>query len=77
MLASEPFDDDEDWQEIPDRHLVTVRGSRVEMIALKGSCMTLSLSNHLAADSAARALRRDVLRRPHPDTEVIAAQVVL
>ena len=24
VLASEPFDDDEDWQEIPDRHLVTV-----------------------------------------------------
>jgi glutamine amidotransferase len=37
VLASEPFDDDEDWQEIPDRHLVTVRGARVEMFALKGS----------------------------------------
>jgi glutamine amidotransferase len=40
VLASEPFDDDEDWQEIPDRHLVTVHGSRVEMTALtalKGS----------------------------------------
>jgi glutamine amidotransferase len=36
VLASEPFDDDEDWQEIPDRHLVMVRGSRVEMNALKG-----------------------------------------
>jgi gamma-glutamyl hercynylcysteine S-oxide hydrolase len=37
VLASEPFDDDGDWQEIPDRHLVTVTGSRVEMTALKGS----------------------------------------
>lgn len=37
VLASEPFDDDDDWQEIPDRHLVTVTGSRVEMTALKGS----------------------------------------
>jgi glutamine amidotransferase len=37
VLASEPFDDDKDWQEIPDRHLVTVTDSRVELAALKGS----------------------------------------
>ncbi|MFY9921884.1 MAG: ergothioneine biosynthesis protein EgtC [Mycobacterium sp.] len=37
VLASEPFDDDKHWQEIPDRHLVTVIDSRVEMTALKGS----------------------------------------
>ncbi|RDH77583.1 ergothioneine biosynthesis protein EgtC [Mycolicibacterium moriokaense] len=37
VLASEPFDDDENWQEIPDRHLVTVVDSRVELTALKGS----------------------------------------
>ena len=37
VLASEPFDDDGDWQEIPDRHLVTVTGNRVEMTTLKGS----------------------------------------
>jgi glutamine amidotransferase len=37
VLASEPFDDDEHWQEIPDRHLVSVTGSRVELTALKGS----------------------------------------
>jgi glutamine amidotransferase len=37
VLASEPFDDDEGWQEIPDRHLVTVTDSRVETTALKGS----------------------------------------
>jgi len=37
VLASEPFDDDPGWQEIPDRHLVTVAGSDVELIGLKGS----------------------------------------
>jgi glutamine amidotransferase len=37
VLASEPFDDDEGWQEIPDRRLVTVTDSRVELTALKGS----------------------------------------
>jgi gamma-glutamyl hercynylcysteine S-oxide hydrolase len=37
LLASEPFDDDPDWQEIPDRHLVTVDGSQVELVGLKGS----------------------------------------
>ena len=37
VLASEPYDDDPDWQEIPDRHLVEVVGSRVELIGLKGS----------------------------------------
>ncbi|WNG92544.1 ergothioneine biosynthesis protein EgtC [Mycobacterium sp. ITM-2016-00318] len=37
VLASEPFDDEGDWQEIPDRHLVTVTGNRVEMTTLKGS----------------------------------------
>lgn len=36
-LASEPFDDDPDWQEIPDRHLVKVDGTGVELIGLKGS----------------------------------------
>ena len=39
--------------------------------------MTLSLSNHLAADSAALALRRDVLDGLHADAEIVAAQVVL
>jgi gamma-glutamyl hercynylcysteine S-oxide hydrolase len=37
LLASEPFDDDPDWQEIPDRHLVTVDGAHVELAGLKGS----------------------------------------
>ena len=37
VLASEPFDDDDDWQEIPDRHLVTVTDTRVDVAALKGS----------------------------------------
>lgn len=37
VLASEPYDDDKNWQEIPDRHLVTVKDSRVELTALKGS----------------------------------------
>jgi gamma-glutamyl hercynylcysteine S-oxide hydrolase len=37
VLASEPFDDDADWREIPDRHLVTVAGSQVELTPLKGS----------------------------------------
>ncbi len=37
VLASEPFDDDKDWQEIPDRHLVTVAASRVELTPLKGT----------------------------------------
>jgi gamma-glutamyl hercynylcysteine S-oxide hydrolase len=37
VLASEPYDDDPGWEEIPDRHLVEVVGPRVEMIPLKGS----------------------------------------
>jgi gamma-glutamyl hercynylcysteine S-oxide hydrolase len=37
VLASEPYDDAPDWEEIPDRHLVKVVGSRVELIPLKGS----------------------------------------
>jgi glutamine amidotransferase len=37
VLASEPYDDSPDWQEIPDRHLVVVEGSRVDLIPLKGS----------------------------------------
>ncbi len=36
VLASEPYDDDPDWQEIPDRHLVHV-DARIELIPLKGS----------------------------------------
>lgn len=37
VLASEPYDDDPGWQEVPDRHLVEVVESRVELIPLKGS----------------------------------------
>jgi glutamine amidotransferase len=36
VLASEPYDDDPHWQEIPDRHLVHVEGTHVELIPLKG-----------------------------------------
>ena len=37
VLASEPYDDDPDWQEVPDRHLVSVVGPDIELIPLKGS----------------------------------------
>jgi gamma-glutamyl hercynylcysteine S-oxide hydrolase len=37
VLASEPYDDNPGWQEIPDRHLVVVEGSRVDLIPLRGS----------------------------------------
>jgi glutamine amidotransferase len=36
VLASEPYDDAPDWQEIPDRHLVLVEGTHVELTPLKG-----------------------------------------
>lgn len=37
VLASEPYDDDPAWAEVPDRHLVCVHGQDVELIPLKGS----------------------------------------
>jgi glutamine amidotransferase len=37
VLASEPYDDNPEWQEIPDRHLVEVADSHVELIPLQGS----------------------------------------
>jgi glutamine amidotransferase len=37
VLASEPYDDDPRWKDVPDRHLVDVVGRQVEVIALKGS----------------------------------------
>jgi gamma-glutamyl hercynylcysteine S-oxide hydrolase len=37
VVSSEPYDDNPEWQEIPDRHLVEVVDSRVELIPLKGS----------------------------------------
>jgi len=37
VVASEPFDDDPGWQEVPDRHLVSVDDRGVELIGLKGS----------------------------------------
>jgi glutamine amidotransferase len=37
VLASEPYDDNPGWQEIPDRHLVVVEGTDVDLIPLKGS----------------------------------------
>ena len=37
VLASEPYDDNPGWQEIPDRHLVSVLGRDIDLIPLKGS----------------------------------------
>jgi gamma-glutamyl hercynylcysteine S-oxide hydrolase len=37
VLASEPYDDDPAWAELPDRHLVEVDGVHVEVTPLKGS----------------------------------------
>ncbi|HTM83916.1 MAG TPA: ergothioneine biosynthesis protein EgtC [Mycobacterium sp.] len=37
VLASEPYDDEPGWQDIPDRHLVCVQDARVELTPLKGS----------------------------------------
>lgn len=37
VLASEPYDDDPGWQDVPDRHLVSVLGRDIELIPLKGS----------------------------------------
>ena len=37
VLASEPYDDHPDWQDVPDRHLVEVIGERVTLTPLKGS----------------------------------------
>ncbi|MDP7706393.1 MULTISPECIES: ergothioneine biosynthesis protein EgtC [unclassified Mycobacterium] len=37
VLASEPYDDDPDWEDVPDRHLVEVTGDGVELTALNRS----------------------------------------
>jgi gamma-glutamyl hercynylcysteine S-oxide hydrolase len=37
VLASEPYDDDPAWQDVPDRHLVEVAGASVTLTPLKGS----------------------------------------
>ncbi|KUH99912.1 class II glutamine amidotransferase [Mycolicibacterium acapulense] len=37
VLASEPYDDDPAWEEIPDRYLVEVTPSGVQLAALKGA----------------------------------------
>lgn len=37
VLASEPYDDDPRWVDVPDRHLVDVTASRVDVTPLKGS----------------------------------------
>lgn len=34
VLASEPYDDDPEWEDVPDRHLVDVAADRVEFIPL-------------------------------------------
>ena len=37
VLASEPYDDHPEWQDVPDRHLVEVIDDRVTLTPLKGS----------------------------------------
>ncbi|MCH9733794.1 MAG: class II glutamine amidotransferase [Actinomycetia bacterium] len=36
VLASEPYDDDPGWQEIPDRHLVQIADAHLQLTPLKG-----------------------------------------
>jgi len=36
VLASEPYDDDPDWRDVPDRHLVEVADGQVTLTPLKG-----------------------------------------
>ncbi|MGD9619044.1 MAG: ergothioneine biosynthesis protein EgtC [Mycolicibacterium sp.] len=36
VVASEPYDDDPSWQEIPDRHLVEVTVGRIQVTPLRG-----------------------------------------
>jgi gamma-glutamyl hercynylcysteine S-oxide hydrolase len=36
VLASEPYDDDPAWEELPDRHLIEVDGAHVELTPLRG-----------------------------------------
>ncbi len=36
VLASEPYDDDPAWQEIPDRHLVQIADAHLQLTPLKG-----------------------------------------
>lgn len=37
VLASEPYDDDPAWEEIPDRHLVDVTPAGVQLVPMEGS----------------------------------------
>lgn len=37
VLASEPYDDDPAWQEIPDRHLIDVEDAQVRLTSLNGA----------------------------------------
>lgn len=37
VLASEPYDDDPSWRDIPDRHLVEVTGTNLTLTPLEGS----------------------------------------
>lgn len=37
VLASEPYDDDPSWRDIPDRHLVEVTGANLTLTPLEGS----------------------------------------
>lgn len=37
VLASEPYDEDPSWRDIPDRHLVEVSGARLTLTPLEGS----------------------------------------
>lgn len=37
VLASEPYDDDPRWRDVPDRYLVEVTGTGVDLVALEGT----------------------------------------
>ena len=37
MLASEPYDNDSDWEDVPDRHLVEVTATGVALTPLDHS----------------------------------------
>lgn len=82
VLASEPYDDTLDWEDVPDRHLVEVAAEGVTLTALAALEPRKDPDDADAVQPSRRRLgvsriASRCVRWPAEDAEIVAAQVVL
>jgi len=77
VVASEPYDDDPRWVDVPDRHLLELTITGMSLTPLEPRTMTVAIATHLPPESYLDRLREDVRAGLTAVAQVAATQVLL